>query len=115
MATRVRDHYDLFCLIEWAQSAGHLNPADINDAYGHMQRAEDWYRHMRTNKGRKEVRLRPRAPRPSGGYHTLSCWQPGTAQYDALARAYPSLQPLVYGTAPPWADTAARIRSTKIL
>ncbi|MCY4422467.1 MAG: nucleotidyl transferase AbiEii/AbiGii toxin family protein [Acidimicrobiaceae bacterium] len=115
IAARARDHYDLFCLLDCAQLAGHLNSGDINDAYEHMQRAEDWYRHMRTNKGRKAVNLRPRIPRPSSGYHTLSCWQPGTAQYDALARAYRSVQPLVYGFAPPWPDIAARIRSTKIL
>ena len=115
ITARVRDHFDLFCLIEWMQHTGPVTPADVADAYDHMQRAEDWYRHMRTNKGRKQINMRPRIARPADGYHTLSCWQPRTPQYDALARAYSSIEPLVYGPMPAWADIASRIRSIKTL
>ena len=115
LTNRIRDHYDLSCLIRWARDNEHLNSAEIDAAHDHMQRAEARYRDMRTNYGKKNVPLRPTLPRPPDGYHTLPCWQPGTHQYDALDSAYSRLRAMVYGPLPSWADTADTIRSAEVL
>lgn len=109
LARRVRDYYDLWCLIEWAERAGHLTRGDLEDAERHMSASEERYREMRFKGVRRADRLRQSAQRDS--YHHLPCWTPGTAAYEAVAAEYPTLATAVYGDMPVWPDLAARARS----
>ena len=104
LAARVRDHYDIYMLIEWLADNDQVSPQDVKDAVAHMQRSDAEVRKRRNVN-------RPTEPPPAGGYRTLRAWQPGTAEYQHLQQAYqPTLQDIVYGHLPPWPAVAARIR-----
>ena len=104
MVERIRDHYDIYCLIKW------LRANDMLDADGFLATVERTKEQER--KLREKIRLkRPEQDRPSEGYDTLRAWTPGTAEYDTLSERFPDLDVVVFGQLPTYDEVCETIHS----
>ena len=104
LASRVRDHYDIYCLLGWLDERDMLSRDRLLAAVEHMRRSDESVRLKRRVN-------RPQHDRPDAGYHTLPVWHHGTAQYAAIKRAYGMLGGLVYGRLPDFDEVVERVHS----
>ena len=106
MVERIRDHYDIYCLIKWLRAQGMLD-ADAFSAT--VERASEQERKLR-----ERMRLiRPERDRPAEGYNTLRAWTPGTREHSTLSAQYPRLRSVVFGELPPYDDVCDMIHSAE--
>ncbi|MCY4663857.1 MAG: nucleotidyl transferase AbiEii/AbiGii toxin family protein [Acidimicrobiaceae bacterium] len=106
MVERIRDHYDIYCLIKWLR-ANHMLDAD--GFLATVERTKEQERELR-----ERLRItRPERDRPREGYDTLRVWTPGTQEHSTLSAQYPSLRPVVYGHLPSWDDVCDMVRSAQ--
>ena len=106
MVERIRDHYDIYCLISWLRNMGMLDA----DAFAEtVERTSEQERKLR-----ERMRLiRPERDRPPEGYHTLRAWTPGTQEHSTLSVQYPRLRSVVFGELPAYDDVCDMIHSAE--
>ena len=106
MVERIRDHYDIYCLIRWLRSR---NMLDADDFLATVERTKDQERKLR-----EKLRItRPEQDRPSEGYDALRAWTPGTEEHSTLSAQYPILRSVVYGQLPSWDDVCETVHSAR--
>ena len=104
---RVRDHYDIYMLIQWLQKQEMFTQERIVSAIEHMRKTADSFA-VATRRPSK----RPRHQRPTAGYSSLEIWHEGTDVYKALERSYMStMDAMVYGELPTYQQIAQFIQS----
>lgn len=106
LAKRIRDHYDLHCIIKWLRSNDLFNS---HDCLATVERLKQRDRQMS-----EKMRLhRTVIDRPPEGYHTLNAWTRGTREHDRLTSEYPRLRTTVFGELPTWDEVCDTIRSAE--
>lgn len=106
MVARIRDHYDIYCLIKWLRANNMLDPDSLAATVERTKQQE--------RKLRDRLRItRPERDRPPEGYDTLRSWAPGTPEHSTLAAQYLSLRPVVYGHLPAWDDVCEMVHSAQ--
>ena len=106
MVERVRDHYDIYCLIKWLRANGML---DTDDFLATVERTKQQERKLR-----ERMRLsRPERDRPPQGYATLRAWMPGTPEHSALSAQYPTLRSAVFGRLPTYDEVCEMVHSAQ--
>ena len=106
MVERIRDHYDIYCLIKWLRAN---NMLDADDFLATVERTKEQERKLR-----ERLRItRPERDRPPEGYDTLRVWTPGTPEHSTLAAQYPILRSVVFGQLPPWDDVCEMVHSAR--
>lgn len=104
MADRIRDHYDIHCLIRWLRDNEMLSQDTFLET---VERAQEQERKLRA----KRRSTRPEQDRPSEGYDTLRAWTPGTAEYDTLSEIFPELDIAVFGELPTYDEVCETVHS----
>ena len=104
MAERIRDHYDIYCLIKWLRTNGML---DADAFAATVERTSQQERNLR----QRTRLIRPQRDRPPEGYHTLRAWTPGTQEHSTLSASYPRLRSVVFGELPSFDDVCDMIHS----
>ena len=103
---RIRDHYDIHCLIKWLSDRQMLDADDFLETVERTKEQE--------SKLLARMRItRPERDRPPGGYATLNAWTPGTQEHSALSEHYPSLRSAVFGELPTYDEVCETIRSAE--
>ncbi|MCY4423641.1 MAG: nucleotidyl transferase AbiEii/AbiGii toxin family protein [Acidimicrobiaceae bacterium] len=106
MVGRIRDHYDIHCLIKWLSDRQMLDADDFLETVERTKKQE--------GKLRARMRItRPERDRPPGGYATLNAWTPGTQEHSALSEHYPRLRSVVFGELPTYDEVCETIRSAE--
>ena len=106
MVERIRDHYDIYCLIKWLREN---NMFDADALLATVERTKEQERKLR-----EKLRIkRPERDRPPEGYHTLNAWTSGTQEYSTLSEHYPNLRSVVFGELPSYDDVCEMIQSAE--
>ena len=105
MIARIRDHYDIHCIIKWLQG-NHLLDADAFIEACERTKNQDQTMHKKMKR-----MVRPQQDRPRQGYDTLRAWTPGSPEHSALSNEYPKLRSVVFGDLPPYSEVCGTIRS----
>ena len=106
MVERIRDHYDIYCLIKWLRDNDMLG---ADGFLGTVERTKEQERKLR-----ERLRItRPERDRPPEGYDTLRAWTPGTEEYSTLSAQYPVLRSVVFGQLPSWDDVCGMVHSAQ--
>ena len=104
MVERIRDHYDIHCLIKWLQGNAML---DADTFAATVERTKEQERQLR-----QRMRLtRPECDRPQPGYDTLRAWTPGTPEHSTLSEQFPQLRAVVFGELPTYDDVCQTVHS----
>lgn len=105
MIGRIRDHYDIHCIIKWLLDNRMLSADAFTEAVEHTKD------HERTMHTKMKRIVRPQQSRPTQGYDTLRAWTAGTQEHSALSEAFSKLRSVVFGELPPYSEVCNTIHS----